>query len=709
VGIGGGVQPSAGGHVVHSAALSRPSIPHQPALDGVRGVAVAVVLLFHAGVTGFDGGYLGVSVFFTLSGYLITSLLLAEHDASGKVAVGAFYARRAKRLLPASLLCVAVVVVLDSLTDWFAAVDTIRRDALGAVLQIANWVFLAGDGSYQDLVARSAGQASPFEHYWSLAVEEQFYWVWPAVFLAMSGPRLLRRRSSLMVWLTVVSVLAAPFIAWRWGADAAYWATPARLAEILLGVLVAVLLHRRGDLVAGWWSWIAIGSFAALMACVVMFPTSGGPAYSGWLPAVGALSALLVVGLQVPGPMRTALSVSPLTWLGRVSYGVYLYHWPVFVVLDERRTGWDGGGFDTVALLTVRLAITLVLAAVSFRWFEQPIRHGLRWPDRRVGMAGLGATAALVAMVVAVAPAPKGSYWAGDGAADASLDTAPVAPDETLPPLVAPTSAVPTTTVAPSTTVGGLGATAPAVSTTIAPTTTMPPTTAPLPPLARPMRVLVSGDSTAEATATGLVTWASERPDLAVVGARAELGCGFVRGGERLVADWEDVPSRCDRWLDTDLPAEVAATRPDVVMLLTTSWDVLDRRWDGSTVLTPLDTEYAERIRTDFAAITQRLLDAGAAHVVWIREPIPNVFWWSSGQAQEQPDRHEVLYDVMDELAAVDPGRVSVVDLAGWLDDAGLATDQDVRPDGVHWSPDASARIAREFLGEALVRAAIGA
>ena len=143
--------------------------------------------------------------------------------------------------------------------------------------------------------------------------------------------------------------------------------------------------------------------------------------------------------------------------------------------------------------------------------------------------------------------------------------------------------------------------------------------------------------------------------------------------------------------------------------MLTTSWDVLDRRWDGGPGQSPLDADYAERIRTDFRTITTSLLDAGAAQVVWVREPIPNVFWWSSGQAQEDPERHGVLYAAMDAIAEELPGEVTVIDLPAWLDQHDLSLDRNARPDGVHWSPDAAARIAREFLGEQLVRAALDA
>jgi hypothetical protein len=218
---------------------------------------------------------------------------------------------------------------------------------------------------------------------------------------------------------------------------------------------------------------------------------------------------------------------------------------------------------------------------------------------------------------------------------------------------------------------------------------------------------VVAGDSTAEATGVGLAQWSLERPELAQVSLLAEQGCGFVRGGEYLVQDWVRPGPRCDDWLDQGLADDVARLQPDVVMLLTTSWDVLDRRWEDGTVLTPLDPAYRDRILFGFQAITDRLLSAGAGRVVWVREPIPNVFWWSSGQAQEQPERHDVLYRTMDTIAEL-TDRVDVVDLPAWLASQGLDRDQEARPDGVHWSPEASTRIARDFLGEQLVRSALG-
>jgi hypothetical protein len=221
------------------------------------------------------------------------------------------------------------------------------------------------------------------------------------------------------------------------------------------------------------------------------------------------------------------------------------------------------------------------------------------------------------------------------------------------------------------------------------------------------VRIIVAGDSTAMATGGGLVAWAAANPHLAQVEIVAEPGCGFVRGGEVMVLEWTPVGDRCDEWLDETLPARVEALTPDVVMMMTTSWDVLDRRWPDTGEVVPTDPEYRERIVRDVADVSNRLGASGSQKVVWVREPIPNVYWWGSGQAQEDPVRHAEIYAAMAAAAESGDGRVAVVDLPAWLREQGLDVDQAARPDGVHWSPEASLRIADEFLGEQLIRAAL--
>jgi peptidoglycan/LPS O-acetylase OafA/YrhL len=677
------------------------TLEYQPALDGVRALAVIVVLLFHAEVPGFSGGYLGVSVFFTLSGYLITRLLLAEEG--NRVDLGRFYSRRLRRLMPASLACITGVVILSLVTDWFAGVTVLRAQVVGALLQVSNWVQLAGGGSYQELFDAAAGSVSPLEHYWSLAIEEQFYWLWPLVFVVMAR-RAPSPRSRLVVigGLTLAAAIAAPVIAVVWGPDGAYWATPARAAEILMGALLAVLMHD-GRLSAGRSAGV-VGPVAlgVLGVAVVTFPSVGGPAYDGALPLVAVVSASLIFGLQRSGVLRSMLSVRPLVAIGVVSYGVYLFHWPVFVVLDAQRTGLDGP-----SLVLLRFAVTGLIAVASYRLIERPVRSARSIPARTVVTSAVAATGALVVFAVVTIPPSDADYWAtsADVVQAAAID--PV--EGPVAPLVAATSSTNATaapervlTSAPTSVVAVPAD--PGVTTTSTPTSTTP---VPIPELARPVRIVVAGDSTAEATGVGLVNWAYANPTLAQVELVTGRGCGFGRGGDRRVGEWQRVPQSCDDWLDEELPDAVERLQPDVVALMTTSWDVLDRRWPDGLEGAPTDAAVAERLELDLAAVTLRALESGAGSVAWIRQPIPDPEWLGFEMEQEQPARHQVLYDAMDALEGQFPDRVEVVDLPAFVEEIGWSTDQAARPDGVHWTSDASTVIAERFLGDRLVRAAL--
>ena len=257
------------------------SLRHEPALDGIRALAVVMVLLFHGGVSWVRGGYVGVSVFFTLSGFLITRLLLTEHDRSGRIDLGRFYARRLRRLVPAGLLCLLLVIVAAE-AGWFTGVEDLRRDVTGALLQAANWVSLAGSDSYADLLAKvGGGDPSPVAHFWSLAIEEQFYWLWPLVLLVvvLRGRPSARATTLRIGAITVAAALAAPAIGRLYGADAAYWATPARVGEILVGGLLAAVVHERtvrGVPIDRRVSWLAAPGLTGVLAAAVAFPASSG-------------------------------------------------------------------------------------------------------------------------------------------------------------------------------------------------------------------------------------------------------------------------------------------------------------------------------------------------------------------------------------------------------------------------------------------------
>ena len=379
---------------------------HVPALDGVRGAAVAVVLLFHAGH--LTGGWLGVDLFFVLSGFLITALLLEERATRGAISLPGFWARRARRLLPA-LMLVLLGVGLYALI-WAAPreLDQIRTDGLATLGYVANWHQIAQGHSYWELFRAP----SPLQHTWSLAIEEQFYLVWPLVVVGV----LAWRRSTRAVLVTSVVGVAASFVTmlvlYRPGGDPqrVYLGTDTRASSILIGAALAAVVAGRG--------WPARRGVRALLEILGLLglgvlawawlSVSGGtPAvYQGLLLGCSAAGALLIAAAAHPreGLVARALSFRPLRALGVISYGVYLWHWPVYLVVDRARTGLEGW-----ALTGLRVAITLGIAAISYRLLEAPIRRGALAGWRIRVLAPAAAVATATAIVVTTIP-PAASH-----------------------------------------------------------------------------------------------------------------------------------------------------------------------------------------------------------------------------------------------------------------------------------------------------------
>jgi peptidoglycan/LPS O-acetylase OafA/YrhL len=366
---------------------------YKPALDGIRALAVIAVLLFH-GEAGAPGGFLGVSVFFTLSGYLITSLLLAEHARTGTIGLREFYARRLRRLMPAAFVCFALVLALG---PWWTA--TQRRDLpgdlLAALLDVANWRFAFADTSYQELFI---GAPSPVAHFWSLAIEEQFYLVLPLI--ATVALRRSRRTLALTAWTLLGASIAATVL--TSDRDLVYNGTHTRAAELLFGVVLAMLPLRRRSVqrVLRVASPVAL---AALIVVVLKATVADSWLYDGGLVFVGLTSAILVGGVAHGGPLARVLGNPTLAAVGRISYGLYLFHWPIFLVLSESRVGVGGA-----PLLVLRLAASFAAAAVSYRILELPVRHRRLLP--RPGPAGLAAGGSLAALALAAfvaVPSPR--------------------------------------------------------------------------------------------------------------------------------------------------------------------------------------------------------------------------------------------------------------------------------------------------------------
>ena len=369
----------------------RPEITfgYRPGFDGLRAIGLLTILAYHHGIDGARGGIFTLSMFFTLSGYLIATLTLVEWSRHGSVSLGRFWERRARRLLPAAVVTVAAVVALQK---WWAigAGPTFKGDLLAALGYVANWRFAFSDGDYAAIFAAER----PVQHFWSLAVEEQFYFLFPLLFVGLM--RLTdgrwRRVGLAFAGLAVASFVAAWLTAARHGnSELAYYATHTRAGELLAGVALAFLVVaepvRRflaspgGARAVRWGAVVGLAGYAWLWHSVGLaspFVFRGGTLLNAVLTSL----MILACTAATPGRVARALAVWPLRQLGKVSYAVYLFHWPLYLFLDGERTGL---GFWP--LFAARVGATVALAAVSYHLVEAPFRFRLRVSGPRLALA----------------------------------------------------------------------------------------------------------------------------------------------------------------------------------------------------------------------------------------------------------------------------------------------------------------------------------
>lgn len=635
---------------------------YQPGLDGLRAVFVAWVLLFHSGVSWAVGGYLGVSGFFALSGFLICTLLLEERAAHGRVDLRRFAARRVRRLLPAAWVGIGVALVYGATLAPDPVLRAMPGDAIASLAYVVNWRFILAGASYEALFA----EPSPLTHLWSLAIEGQYYVVFPLVLVGLHS---LARGRALVMGL-VIAGLALASTVWMAvlfdpTADTArvYYGTDTRAAELLVGAVFAV----------GWWSLrrrregrdlpvaavraldaVAVAALVALTyaAATVEQPTDG--LYQGGL----ALHALLVLPVLaaslVPGAVRRVLALEPLRLVGLVSYGIYLYHWPIFLALTPGRTGLEGW-----TLFAVRTAATLAAATLSYHLVERPFR------DRRVITTNvLRITAPLAALAVVV-----GALTLPDPAPDRFV----VAEGETtvdwsdLEELEEATPVVPDAPV-----------------------------------------VTVVGDSTSLRLDYGMHVVAASTGAVEMSPGWAGIGCSLVSEGlYRSEGAEYGVRDNCVDW-----PGQwrnlLASNDTDVAVVLMGVWDISDHLLPGDTVWRgPGDPVYDE-VLARYIRDAMAVLAEEAEVVVWLT--IPQIELGLGlpvrppADPASDPARGERMNELVREQAATFPdGTVEVVDLRGWFDALpGGPLDPSIRPDGVHLSETSAPVVAEWVVDEVL-------
>ncbi len=364
-------------------------LPYVAGLDGLRALALITIMLFHLGWSRVPGGVFSVSLFFTLSGYLITQLMISDHARTGRTDLKHFWSRRLRRLAPGSILVVSAVAVV-ALMGVFTG-ERLRGDLLATVGYGANWRFATAGTTYAQLFESTP---SPLLHFWSLAIEEQFYVVFPMLMAV-----LLRWRRLMLPTLALLAALSACAMVLTTSRNVAYYGTHTRAAEFLIGALLALVVPMRKEITKRMQAFFAVGGVIALGVYVYISGTvnaSDGWLYQGGLTGFTIISCLLIVAVLVPGPVRSLMSLRPLVELGKVSYSVYLFHWPVFVLLNEERLGFDG-----LALSLIRLLVSLSLGLISARVIENPIR--LRRVLRGSRQASWAFVVSLILAVIAIA------------------------------------------------------------------------------------------------------------------------------------------------------------------------------------------------------------------------------------------------------------------------------------------------------------------
>ena len=677
-----------------------PHLGRIPALDGIRALGIILVLFFHGGFSWAGGGFFGVDVFFVLSGFLITGLLVSEYRQNAGIGLARFWGHRVRRLVPALLVMLAGIALYGILAAPSDTLSQLRGDALATLFYVNNWHLASNSQGY----FAALNTPRPLLHTWSLSIEEQFYLVWPLVVLGVL--KLTRSLRALLAMTVVGAVASAVAMAVVFGNGSgesrAYYGTDTRAQALLIGAALAIVLThplpRRRSRPVDSSSLVRTIRLSTGAKAALVVTGGAGLVIVGWLSVVDSSATawiyrggFTVVALATAGiiasvalvpasPWSRLLSLRPVRYVGAISYGLYLFHWPIFILVDHDRTGLAGW-----PLFLVRVGLSFAVAAVSFHFLEMPVRRGVLrgWRAWVAAPLAVGGTAVLVVAATAGATTPVTAVPPGTG-----------------------------TTTAHGTPPGGESGTSAIVTPMAAGT-------------GGPIRMLLVGDSEASFLGFGL------GPDSTAHGTFYQgdgvFGCGLLTDTTRFHGTYVDgrtgerggqVPVPCTtqlaRW-----KADVDTLHPDVVLLGEGEYEVRDQLIGGTWVHIGSSAFDSREIEALTRATS--VLGSTGATVVLLTAPYYQQLEQGNGQKwpEDDPVRVDRYNALLRQVAARSDGRVVVADVNARLDPQGHFTTtvdgQVVRfADGIHvtvagaklispWLLDLSARLGAAARAEAAV------
>jgi peptidoglycan/LPS O-acetylase OafA/YrhL len=624
---------------------------YSPSLDGLRAFAVVAVIFFHQSVNWLPAGFLGVDVFFVISGFLITSLLVQEFRGTGRIRLPSFWARRARRLLPA-LFFMLFVVTGYALLRAHDAVGRLRVDVPGAVFYVTNWVGVFRHTSY----FANLGRPPLLQHLWSLAIEEQFYLIWPIVLLG--GMRLVKGRAVRLVPFIVAGAIGSTALMWikyvpNTDPTRVYYGTDTHAMGLLTGAALACCwapwkrpLPERASRALDYAAGASLVALAFIMWTWDAYTTR---LYQGGFLVVSVLAAVVIAACAQPGrgPMRNVLAWAPLVYIGTRSYGLYLWHWPIFQLMRPE----DMGGLTGVPLFILRLAVTFAITEFSYRFVEARFRHPpgpeqrTAWPRERVYAAfGLAVTTVFaLGFQMAVINDTSAAVPVGG-------DAAPV-------PVATPDTAGGPSTTAPSQLITSEQA-------------------------ALPRRVVVVGDSQAKA----LYANRPDTPGITLADGGVE-GCSLEDTGTMLTtAHYRRSFTECQGW-DSKWSNAARANNAQIALVVIGAWDVFDLNFGDGPV--PFGSAAHDAYLTSQLKRGIAQLESAGARVALMEVPCYRPI--DAGGLIRLPERGDDartrhLDDLLRAAAHDDPTHVFFVPgPADFCTNSQIGTGTRYRWDGVHY------------------------